>query len=236
VRRRSIVVALVVLVLVVTAVAACRPKTYTDGTYQAVSQANDRGYTWARVTIAGDKITKVELKEFSGNGTEKDWATYPHLPAKQAWETLPARFVAKNSWEVDNIAQATSSVNKYKEAVKFALEKAKAKPAITSAYFNGVFMGISDAGPNGWGIAWVTIQNDKITKVDVTDARADGSLKVWAEYGYAQAVEAQQVMPARFVAGGIAGYGNVDGVAGATGSIANWKQAIQRALTSAKVK
>lgn len=235
-KRIVLIISLVGLAILVLGIAACRPKVYTDGTFQAVSQANARGYAWARVTIARDRITRVELKEFDGTGREKDWATYPHPAAKQAWEQLPARFVAKNGWDVDIIAGATSSSNKYKEAVKLALERAKARPTVTTAYFGGTFMGVSDAGAQGWGVAWVTIENDRITKVEVTDVTAEGALKDWDNYPHQAANAARAVMAQRFVAAGPAGAAGVDVVAGATGSSNNWKQAVQRALTAARVK
>jgi len=234
-RKHTAIAALLLLALVFTA-AACKPKVYTDGTYQAVSQANGTGYTWAKVTISKDKITAVELKEFTGTGMEKDWATYPHAEAKQAWEQLPARFVAKNGPDVDNIAKATGSVNKYKEAVKFALEKAKAKPQITTTYFNGTFFGMSDANAQGHGIARVTIENDRITAVFVDDITAAGAPKDWETYTHQEANEAREIMAQRFVEAGPSGVASVDTVARATGSSDKWKQAVQRALNAAKVK
>src|SRR4030042_7126355 len=92
--RKYIGVALALLVLAsLTFAASCRPRTYTDGTYQAVSQADTHGYAWAKVTIAKDKITAVELKEITELGVEKDFATYPYAEAKVANATIPGRFV-----------------------------------------------------------------------------------------------------------------------------------------------
>lgn len=238
--RRSIVIALLVLSLALTVVPACKPKVYTDGTYQAVSTADDNGYTWAKVVIESDKIKSVELKEFQGTGLEKDFATYPWPQAKTARDTMPAKFVAKNDWNVDVVAEATGSSNKYKEAVKFALEKAKREPTTKTAYFNGTFLGKSDTTDFGWGVAWVTVNNDKITAVVVDDIALaeDGTpgAKDWATYPYTAAADARATMQERFVAAGPAGVANVDVVATVTGSSNNWKQAVANALTSAKVK
>ncbi len=153
---------------------------------------------------------------------------------------MPSKFVAKNDWNVDIIAEATNSCNKYKEAVKFALEKAKRKPAVTSTYFNGTFMGKSDED-RGWGVVWVTIQNDAITEVKVTDIVVDEETGVaeekdWPNYQYQQANEARPTMEQRLKAAGPGGIANVDIVAGVTGSCNKWKQAATRALASAKVK
>src|SRR4030042_349946 len=91
--RKYIGVALALLVLAsLTFAASCRPRTYTDGTYQAVSQADAHGYAWAKVTIAKDKITAVELKEITELGVEKDVGTYPQAtPTATASSGLPFR-------------------------------------------------------------------------------------------------------------------------------------------------
>lgn len=239
-RKHTIIAAVLIMAMFATMTAACRPKVYTDGTYQAVSTADDHGYGTARVVIERDKIKSVELGEVRETGVEKDWATYPWAPAKTAVEQMPARFVAKNDWNVDIIAEATSSSNKYKEAVKFCLEKAKRKPTVTTTHFNGTFMGKSDED-RGWGVAWVTIQNDAITAVKVTDIVVDTTTGVaeekdWDNYQWPEAVEGRQIMEQRFVAAGPAGVANVEPVAKATGSSNKWKQAVSRALASAKFK
>lgn len=234
-------VGLVVLVVAVLFTAtACKAKVYSDGTYQAVSQANDKGYTWAKVVVENDKIKSVELKEFTGTGVEKDWATYPYVEAKSANEAMPGRFVQKNSWDVDVFAKATSSSDKYKEAVKLALEKAKAKPTTTTAYFNGTFMGKSAVdGRGSWGIVWVTIQNDKITAVNLAETYVTGGetvLKSADTYAYVEWHGAKAELPARFVAAGPSGVASVNAFAGATSSTDKWKAAMQNALANAKVK
>lgn len=239
-RKRTIIAAILVLTMAITLAAACKPKTYTDGTYQAVSSADDTGYAWAKVVIEGDKIKSVELKEFTGAGLEKDFATYPWPQSKTANEQMPAKFVAKNDWNVDVVAEATGSSNKYKEAVKFALEKGKREATTKTTYFNGTFMAKSDGDDNGWGVAWVTIANDQITAVVVDDivVAEDGSAaaKDWATYAYPAAGEARNTMQERFVAAGPAGAANVDVVATVTGSSTKWVQAVTRALAAAKVK
>ncbi len=239
-RKHTIVAAVLIMALFVTLTGACKPKVYTDGTYMAVSTADDYGYGTAKVVIEKDKIKSVELAEVLETGVEKDWATYPWAQAKQAKDEMPAQFVAKNDWNVDIVAEATSSSNKYKEAVKFALEKAKRKPTVTTTYFDGTFMGKSDED-HGWGVAWVTIQNDAITAVKVTDIVTDEETGVaeekdWENYSYQEANEARPVMEERLVAAGPAGIADVEIVAGVTGSSDKWKQAVTRALDSAKVK
>jgi uncharacterized protein with FMN-binding domain len=240
----------IVVVLAALMLAGCRPLTYKDGTYSAFSEANDKGYAWAQVTIVKDKITKVELKEFDGLGLEKDWDLYPYPQAKEAKEHFEKAFVQKNSAKVDTFTGATSSSKKYMQAVAFALEKALAKPKSTSKYFSGTFMAMSDATAKGWGIAWVTIENDKITKVELVGTTprkdADGNQMKDAKgnvvfarkvhegdgrYPHEPYHEARVKIAAAIVQKGTP---QVDTVTGATGSSHQWMQAVERALEMAK--
>ena len=121
--------------------------TYNDGTYTAVSDADHHGYGLATVTISADKITKVDLKEFIETGAEKDFDTYKYKPSVQANQEMAQRIVKANSIHVDDYTKATSSSTKYKQAVARALDKAKTKPAVTTEYFDGVFLGKSGRRP-----------------------------------------------------------------------------------------
>ena len=245
-RKRTLVAGILALIMVLTLVAACTPtpppppppppKTYNDGVYTAVSQANQRGFVWVGVTISDDKITEVEIKEFDGVAAQKG-DDYPWDATHVAWVELAAQSVEKNTWDVDVVAEATTTSNKYREAAKFALEKAKATPTVTTTYFDGTFMGASEPDARGgYGIAWVTIENDEIIEVLVDEVTADGTRKDWPNYPWPQAAEAREVMADRFVAAGPDGIDDVDTVAQATGSSNHWKAAVQNALDSARVK
>lgn len=233
-----------VLVLAVLALpvagTSCRARTYTNGSYQAVSQADDHGYTWAKVVIENDKLTAVELREFTEFGVEKDFATYPWAPAKTANEIMPGRFVQAGSWDVDVVAEATASSEKYKQAVSFALEKARRKPTMTTAFFQGTFMGVSAADSFGHGVAWVTIQNDELAGVlleeVVLNDEGEYEFKDWEDYDYRQVVDARDEMTARLKAASPATVAAVDAVAEATSSSNKWKEAVQNALAGAKFK
>lgn len=230
------IIALVALgAAVVAAVALLRPGVYTDGVYQAVSQADDKGYTWAKVTMRRSKIQAVELKEFDGKGKEKNLATYPWPEARQANEVMPQRFVDKNTWNVDIIAKATGSSEKYKESVKLALEKARRKPAITTTHFNGTFLGKSEEGPRGYGLVWVTISNDRITSVLIREIVAEtGDFKDFETY-WAPAAAARDTMTGRLKTAA-ANVPNVDIVAGVTTSSQQWKAAALNALANARFR
>jgi uncharacterized protein with FMN-binding domain len=219
--------------VMVLSVTGCGPRVFNNGTYSAVSQADDKGYGVAEVTIEKDKITDVKLSEFTGVGMEKDYETYPYQQAKTGRDEMQGKFVGRQDANVDTVAGVTHSSEKWKEAVGFALEKARKTPTVNTTYFDGTFLGKSDQGERGYGIAWVTIQGDKITAVKVDDVSSEGELKDWATYPYPKALEAKTEMENRFVEKGTA---EVDAYTGATTSSTNWISAVNDALNKAKVR
>lgn len=208
-------------------------KTYHDGTYTAVSDADDHGYAVASVTIKNDKMTEVKLTEIMEKGVEKDYAAYPYPASKEARDALQKAFVEKNSVEVDNYTKATHSSEKYKQAVGRALEKAKINPSVTSTYFDGTFQGKSKADEHGYGIALVTVKGDKITNVVLKEITEKNEFKDYSTYPYKPAIEAQKELPAKYVE---SGGRPVDAFTGATQSTAKWNEAVADALALAKVK
>ncbi|WP_052465340.1 FMN-binding protein [Thermotoga profunda] len=224
------------------------PKIYRDGTFQAASQADRYGYAWVLVTLKDGKIVDVKIKEFDGLGVEKLYNVYglrfPML--EEMHKQMAKNFVEKNSWEVDVFTGATSSSKKIIEAVKFALERAKNESA-SSRYFDGTFMGKSDSTNYGWGLAWVTIENDKIVNVileEVTPQLKDGkpvydeanrqmfTLKT-SDYPYFPYHEAKQEFAKRIVEK--QSY-QIDAYTGATVSSNQWAKAVERALESARTR
>lgn len=248
----------VVAVLSLSLLAGCSAKpVYKDGTYITYSDATDRGYMKAEVTIAKDKITGVKLCGFDSLGIEKP-ATYTWADFHTATTELPKRFVEKNSWDVDIVAKATSSSNQSKQAVMRALQKALVTPTTAAKNFDGVYMAISEKSDKGWTIAWVTIGNDKITGVNIhstTPAKekdAEGKIvkdaegkdvirkdaagnvvfeRKAAEYPWPQYHEARVELPKRFIAKNGA---DVEVFTGATGTSNQAKQAVAEALKMAK--
>lgn len=51
-------------------------RTYRDGTFVAVSQADRYGYVMVTVVLENDKIKDVRIKEFDGFGVEKLYEVY----------------------------------------------------------------------------------------------------------------------------------------------------------------
>jgi len=220
-------------VLLALSVAACKPKVYNEGTFKGISQGDSHGYAIADVTVQKDKITAVKLTEITELGVDKDYATYPYPKAQEANIEMAKRFVGKSDANVDAYSGATSSSDKYKEAVAHALEKARKQPAVTSTYFDGTYFGRSPAGEQGYGIAFVTIQTDKVTAVKLDEVTKENVLKDWPTYPYPKALEAKAEMEKRFVQQNSA---TVDTYSGATTSSGQWVQAVQEALKNAKVR
>ncbi|MGI6643094.1 MAG: FMN-binding protein [Bacillota bacterium] len=223
---------LVGLVSVAVVLSGCRPKIYNDGTYKGISTAGDKGYAIADVVIEKDTIKSVKLTEINELGLEKDYATYPYPKAKEANEEMAKRFIGRSDNQVDTYAGATMSSSQYKEAVGFALEKAKRTPSIETVAFDGTFAGRSKETPEGWQVAWVTIQGDKITSVRLDDVE-DGKLKDWVTYSYVKAVEAKGLLEKAMVDKNTT---IVDTVAGATRSCTGWIEAASQAWQNAKVR
>lgn len=253
--KRTIAIALLVL-FAASLLAGCKPAVYKDGTYTAVSDATDKGYMKAEVTIAKDKITAVKLYGYNALAQEKP-ASYPHAEYHKVLSDLPAAMVKNNKAKVDIIAKATGSSNQSIQAVERALEKALVKPTSTAKYFDGTFMAMSDVTDKGWTIVWVTIANDKITEVNLhatTPAKekdAEGNVVKNEEgkdvikkdaagnvvferkgegYPYAAYHEARVELPVRFVAKNGA---DIEVYTGATSTSNQAKAAVTRALTSA---
>jgi len=255
--KKFLAVAATALVTVA-ALAGCAPQAvHNDGTFIAVSDATDRGFVRAEVTIARDKITAVKLSQFDSLGLERG-PDYGYAPFHTFLAEMPKRFVEKNSWDVDVVSQATSSSNLAKQAVLRATQMARRTKATAATVWDGTFMGVSDRTERGWGIAWVTLSDGKISRVVLHDTRpaperdAAGAVVMGpdgrpvirrnaagnviferkpADYAFAPYHEAIVELPKRFIAKNSA---QVDVFTGATGTSNNAMQAVQRALDAAK--
>lgn len=98
-----------------------------DGVYQGRSEVGQRGYSMAKITIAGGVITEVELWDMSGNeedGFEAKPADYPYEAYHVAMEEMAAAMVEANGADVDVTAEATSSGEKWIDIVNELLERA----------------------------------------------------------------------------------------------------------------
>jgi len=237
--KKFLAVAAVAFVTVA-ALAGCAPQAvHNDGTFVAVSNATDHGFVRAEVTIARDKITAVKLSEFDGLGLEKG-PQYGYAPFHAFQAEMPKRFVEKNSWDVDVVSQATISSNNAKQAVMRATQMARRTKTTAATMWDGTFMAISDRTDRGWGLAWVTLSDGKISRVVLHETRpaperdAAGNVvfeRKPADYAFAPYHEAIVELPKRFVAKNSA---QVDVFTGATGTSSKLMQAVQRALDSAK--
>ncbi len=106
-------------------------------------------------------------------------------------------------------------------------------------------MAISDATERGWGIAWVTLENDEIIGIKLegtTPAQEDGEdvfdavgRQVFAlkgeEYPWEPYQEAKEVIAEDIVASQSP---DVDTYTEATGASNQWMQAVERALEAAR--
>lgn len=130
-----------------------------DGVYEGTSDAGMYEGLKVEVTLAGGKITAVEVIEHS----ETDGIADPAL------EGVPAAIVSENSTEVDVISGATLTSNAIIEAVNIALGLVDAPPAEPVEYTDGTFEGVSDEGMSPGLKVSVTVEGGKITNVEVLE-------------------------------------------------------------------
>lgn len=225
-KRLSVGVVTVALLLAVSVLAGAAK--YNDGSYIGFSDADRHGYTMAIVMVQNDKIVNVVLNEMQYTGIPKD-DSYPWPQFHEAMKILPQRFVEANSADIDGYSGATGTVNKAKQAVARALDKALVDKG-TNKYQDGTFYGISTDRDKSTGVAWVTIENDKIVKVEVDEFLDDGNWKDWPNYPWKQAYDAMEVYAQRFVE---AQSWEIDTISQATGSGEKYMQAVKQALEAA---
>ncbi|MFY9414140.1 MAG: FMN-binding protein [Tepidanaerobacteraceae bacterium] len=202
---------------------------YFDGIFQGRSKADNHGYGIALVEIKDDRIVRVELKEVDEKGELKDFSTYPHEPSRQAHRELPERFVQSNSAGIDNFTGATHSTDKYKEAVRNALVKARIEKDLPNL-IDGTYLAVSDVSNLGYSSARVTVENSFIVQVDLKEYDQNSVEKDFDLYEYEPSVNANRELPWAFVA---AQSPRVDMVTGATYSSKQCIQAVERAIEKA---
>jgi uncharacterized protein with FMN-binding domain len=114
---------------------------YLDGTFMGVSDFTARGHAVAWVTIENDKIVKLVLEETTPS--VKDGKTVMDAAGRTVWvfkggdypwpefhaakEAIAKAVIEKQTHQVDVYTGATSSSNKFIQAVQRALEWAKAR-------------------------------------------------------------------------------------------------------------
>lgn len=99
---------------------------WEDGTFTGKSQRDERGaYGSIKIEVEGGKIVRATYDEFNEDDSKKD-ESYAYQPAITAQKTLEERLVkTQDPDEVDNVSGATGTWEKFKEASKDALKKAK---------------------------------------------------------------------------------------------------------------
>jgi uncharacterized protein with FMN-binding domain len=204
-----------------------------DGIFQGRSKSDNHGYGIALVTIEGDKITDVEIKEVDEKGELKDFNTYPYEPSRKAYREIPQRFIQKNSPEIDIFTGATHSTEKYMEAVANALHKATIDRPLPDL-LDGTYIGRSDADALGYAEARVTIENSEIADVKLTEyVKREGQFRERdvLSSSYDPLVNAFRELPWSFIQ---AQSSKIDAVSGATRSSEFYIQAVERALLQAQ--
>jgi len=194
-----------------------------DGEYAGYSEADDNGYLEAVISLEDGEITAVELTEYTDLGEAKG-EDYPWDEWHEAMEVLPERFIEADSADVDVVSGATGTSEKAMGAVEMALMKAEGIET-----FDGTYLGTSAEDNGGWGVAWVTVEEENIVDVRLEEV-TDGEEFKDEDYQWDEFHEAREEMPERFIE---ADSPDVDAYTGATGSSEMWMEAVQSALEKA---
>lgn len=195
------------------------------GIFTAYSDTDDNGYARARVRIEGNDIVEVELMEILPTGNEKDYKSYQYEPVVKAYEEMPGRFEKADSADVDVYTGATRTSEKFKQAVRRALDYAEGKSE--GRYYDGRFQGESERTESGYAVALVTIKDDEIQKVELKEIDGEGEWRDFSEYNWEPAVMANKEMAESFVE---ANSPEVDLYTNATQSSIRYKEAVRNAL------
>lgn len=153
-----------------------------DGVYKGSAVGHNGGDLVVEVTVAGGKITKIDVISHTETATVTD----------PAFEQVPASIIENNSLDVDSVSGVTVTSNTIKEAVKNALtgEATDDESGATEGadnevvdqtdlnYENGVYEGVTTGHNGGDLVVQVTVEGNKIVKVEVlehteTDGIAD---------------------------------------------------------------
>jgi len=195
--------------------------------YKATSEASSSGHVGAvsaAVVFEEGEMVRVELTEYDTRGRPKD-EDYYYDAWQEAMEKLPGRFVEAGSAEVESVSGATVTSEKAMDAV----EKALARYDGYAEPFDGTFMGTSVIN-DGWGLAFVTLEDGVIQKVQLEEVDAEGELKD-EDYIYEDWLPARSEMEQWFVE---ADSHEVDVYTGATESSEQWMEAVEDALRRAR--
>jgi uncharacterized protein with FMN-binding domain len=257
--KKALIIGLA-LAMTVGLLTACNteePNTYKDGTFVAYSNAPETtrspagfdGPVKIEITFEDDQVTSVSIIEYNTFGQAKEYDAYGSEAAGYTGADLEAAHVAlaeaimeNNTWDVDVVSGSTSSSNKVREAAQRAFELALVEPASDNEYFDGVFMGRTEADSRGsWLVIFITIQNDEIVSVVMAETYVSNDTLGWKDYaaygseaaGYTgeDLQAAHEALAAAMVA---ANGADVDAVSGSTGTSEKAVEAAQQALDAAR--
>ncbi len=198
---------------------------YEDGIHVARSDLSGRGgYVEAEVTVLLGRIVAVSFEEYQPDGEAKTPDNYDFEPWLQAYEELPGAVVDAQSADVDAIADATSTSNMFRQAVRRALGE---EEELAGHFTDGVHEGFSDPGPRGYLSVEVVVEGGTITDVQMMEFRGDGSQKTPENYDFEPWLQAAEELPGAVVDAQSA---DVDAIAGATSTSNMFLLAMARAL------
>ena len=170
-----------------------------------------------KVTIAGSKVTKVDVTDFKGDAAQTKQITSAAFPK------LEQAAIAADSAEIDTVSGATYTSGSYKESLQSALDAAKSAPASKAPVEAAAKTVTGKSVQNQYESfqVKVTVAAKKISKVEIVDFKGDAAMT-------------KQITSAAFPkleqATLAANSSQIDAVSGATYTSASYKESLQSAL------
>lgn len=131
---------------------------YKNGTFIGRSDRTKSGYGYARITIAGGKITGVELKRCDAKGKEIKYTDSMRKDRDYMVKMIKEKQGLNFMLSTTNL----EAVNSWKTATEKAINKAK-----LGQYKDGTFIGMSDKTKAGYAKATIIVKNGKVTNVSL---------------------------------------------------------------------
>lgn len=225
------VVALVAVILL----AGCGTK-YVDGTWEGTSPADSRGaYGHVVLRIQDGKIVSADFQEVMANGTAKTMETYANWPqAIEAIEALPGKLVETQDIDkVDNIAEATGTVDKFKDAVRSALVNSRGEAQHSMK--DGVYSYMDDSSERNVYEGTIAVHAGQIIAVHYAEMSKSTMIPKHlpeAEYGWEEAVKFLSEAPGQLIE--TQDPEAVDFIAEATGSYDKFVEIMKLLIAEAK--
>ncbi len=161
-KRFFLIIVLIALLIIL----GCSKSQYRKGKYVGYI-ADEYGDVIVEVMVEDNEIKKVEIL----NPVRRE-DNYSYQPAIEEFEKFPQRVISSQSVDVDAVAKATGSHEKYVKATEMALNIA------ANRYTGQTYYGVSRDYENGHLVVRAVIEDSKIKDSEIIPAKLPGDTLV----------------------------------------------------------